>query len=241
MFFTGLLSSFLGLFVFTRLQESPMWTALHQARGAPASTQPAEARAGLRAFLPSVRLGILLTTAGGGLSYLTSGYLPTFMKLVNHVEPTALGLILSVSALAVIASSVSSGLLTDLIGRKRAMWIYGGVSLVAIPLLYRGLAAATDLEAIGLYSVLLSGVGTFCYAPLLIVLNERFPTEIRSTGTAVSWNIGFAIGGSMPTIVSLFTNEARALPKTLAAACALCSLVYLTIVMLTPETKGAMR
>lgn len=241
MFFTGLLSSFLGLFVFTRLQESPMWTALHQARGAPASTQPTEARAGLRAFLPSVLLGILLTTAGGGLSYLTSGYLPTFMKLVNHVEPTALGLILSVSALAVIASSVSSGLLTDLIGRKRAMGIYGAVSLVAIPLLYRGLAAATDLEAIGLYSVLLSGVGTFCYAPLLIVLNEQFPTAVRASGTSLSWNIGFALGGSMPVLVSLLSRLSANLSVALALATALLALVYLGATAAMPARRNRMQ
>ncbi len=242
MFFTGLLSSLLGLFVFTRLQESPMWVALQKEKASGKSTaaNPAPAPASLKAFVPAVLLGILLTTAGGGLSYLTSGYLPTFMKLVNHVKPTDLGLILSGSALAVIVSSVAAGALTDWIGRKRAMVIYGLVSLVAIPLLYRGLAAASDLRTIGLHAVLLSGVGTFCYAPLLIVLNERFPTALRASGTSLSWNVGFALGGSMPVLVSLFTKVAADLSFSLALSTALLAALYLAATFLTPARDNRM-
>ena len=239
MFFTGLLSSLLGLFVFTRLQESPMWTALQKekaTRAAGATGAPPS----LRVFVPAVLLGIVLTTAGGGLSYLTSGYLPTFMKLVNHVEPTDLGLVLSASALAVIASSVAAGALTDWIGRKRAMAVYGLVSLVAIPLLYRGLAAASDLRTIGWHAVLLSGVGTFCYAPLLIVLNERFPTALRASGTSLAWNVGFALGGSMPVLVSLFTKVASDLSFSLAVSTALLAVLYLVATFLTPARDNRM-
>ena len=239
MFFTGLLSSLLGLFVFTRLQESPMWTALQKekaTRAAGATGAPPS----LRVFVPAVLLGIVLTTAGGGLSYLTSGYLPTFMKLVNHVEPTDLGLVLSASALAVIASSVAAGALTDWIGRKRAMAVYGLVSLVAIPLLYRGLASASDLQTIGWHAVLLSGVGTFCYAPLLIVLNERFPTALRASGTSLAWNVGFALGGSMPVLVSLFTRVASDLSFSLAVSTALLAVLYLGATLATPARDNRM-
>lgn len=241
MFFSGLASSLLGLFVFTRLQESPLWLALAaQKRGAPPSRgRPLGA---LRGGYAGITFGcVLLTLTGGGLSYLTSGYLPTFLKIVNHMPSTELGVILSGSAVCVMIASVLSGALSDYLGRRKGMFLCGVVSLLCIAPLYLGLGRAHAVGAIAAYTVALSAVGTFCYAPLLIVLNERFPTEIRSTGTAVSWNIGFAIGGSMPTVVSLFTKEASALPTTLAVASALASLVYLAVVMFTPETKGAMR
>ena len=193
------------------------------------------------AKLFALALLILLTLTGGGLSYLTSGYLPTFLKIVNHMPSTEVGVILSGSAVCVMLSSFLSGALSDYLGRRKGMLLCGAVSLLCIAPLYLGLGQARTVGAIAAYTVALSAIGTLCYAPLLIVLNERFPTEIRSTGTAVSWNIGFAIGGSMPTIVSLFTKEASALPTTLAIASALTSLVYLTVVMFTPETRGAMR
>ncbi len=238
MFFSGLISSLLGLFVFSRLHESPLWEDLQRAQ--PGETKQAAPAARLGAFVPVVLLCIVLTTCGGGLSYLTSGYLPTFMKLVNHVKPKELGQILSLSALAVIASSVLSGYLTDIVGRKPAMLVYGIVSLVAIPLMYHGLAQAVSLREIGMYSVLLSAVGTFCYAPLLIVLNERFPTSIRSSGTAVSWNIGFALGGSMPVVVSLIAKASSGLSAALAISTGMLAVAYLLAAWATPTQHNLM-
>ncbi|WHZ11126.1 MAG: L-Proline/Glycine betaine transporter ProP [Burkholderiaceae bacterium] len=245
MFFTGLLSSFLGLFVFTRLHESPLWEALQKSAKAKGTGQT---RAGseqgetarLSQFFPTIVICIVLTTAGGGLSYLTSGYLPTFMRLVNHIEPTSVGFILSIAALVVIASSTLAGYLSDVLGRRRAMTLFGIVSLVAIPLLYHALATATDLRLIALYAVLLSGIGTFCYAPLLIVLNERFPTVLRSRGTAVAWNIGFALGGSMPVVVSLLARMSTNLAVALALSTGLLAAVYLLGIYLAPTKKSLM-
>ncbi|HEY4353581.1 MAG TPA: MFS transporter [Paraburkholderia sp.] len=241
MFFSGLASSLLGLFVFNRLQESPLWLALAAKQHAQPSTQDKQISA-LRGGFVGITFGcVLLTLTGGGLSYLTSGYLPTFLKIVNNVPHTTLGLILSASAVCVSLASVLSGALTDRIGRRRGMLLYGSVSLVSIPLLYLGLSHAQAIGVIAAYTIALSSIGTFCYAPLVIVLNERFPTEIRSSGTAISWNIGFAIGGSMPTLVSLLASQVGLLPFTLATVSAIVSAVYLGVVLLMPETKGAMR
>ncbi len=240
MFFCGLLSSFLGLFVFTRLQESPLWEALAAQSHAPGAQPAPGGEARLAAFVPVIVLGVVLTMAGGGLSYLTSGYLPTFMKLVNHVRPQDLGRILSLSALAVIASSVLSGHLTDVVGRKPAMLLYGVASLLAIPPLYLGLSRAASLAEVGAYAVLLSAAGTFCYAPLLIVLNERFPTAIRSSGTAVAWNVGFALGGSMPVFVSLIAKASAGLAPALALATGVLAVAYLVAALLVPARRNRM-
>jgi MFS transporter, MHS family, proline/betaine transporter len=182
----------------------------------------------------------LLSTTGGGLSYLTSGYLPTFLRLINHVGSDALGLIMSIAALAVIASSVFAGYLSDILDRRKALALYGATSLVTIPTLYFVLTKTTGIHLVGLLSILLSGLGTFCYAALLIVLNERFPTAIRATGTAISWNIGFALGGSMPVVVSLLSRTASDLPGVLIATTAIISIVYLVSVHYLPGSRGEM-
>jgi MFS transporter, MHS family, proline/betaine transporter len=85
MFFSGLLSSILGLLVFIRLQESPMWESIKRTK--PSGAEPAKGPLTelIRGYVGIVFVGILLTTTGGGLSYLTSGYLPTFLRLINHI------------------------------------------------------------------------------------------------------------------------------------------------------------
>jgi len=55
---------------------------------------------------------------------------------------------------------------------------------------YSRLAGFTDLNSITLFALLIVCIGNAGYAPVLIFLNERFPTAIRATGTAVCWNIG---------------------------------------------------
>lgn len=241
MFFSGLLSSILGLFVFIKLGESPMWENLQRAKPAVVNATRQPLRELIRGgYIGIVFVGALLTTAGGGLSYLTSGYLPTFLRLINHVPGDELGIIMSLAAIIVIISSVSAGYLSDIMGRKPAIILYGLLSLVAIPALYFLLTRTTNLYAIGLLAALLSGIGTFCYASLLIILNERFPTAIRASGTAISWNIGFALGGSMPVVVSLFSKTASDLPEVLIITTAVISVIYLIAVYCLPSPRGDM-
>ena len=81
--------------------------------------------------------------------------------------------------------------------------LLGAIRLFALPALFLLLPTAQTITMVGVYAVILSALGSAGYAPILIFLNERFPTAIRATGTGLSWNIGFAIGGMMPTAVSL--------------------------------------
>jgi predicted MFS family arabinose efflux permease len=230
----------MGLLVFIRLQESPMWESIQRTK--PSGAEPAKGPLSelIRGYVGIVFVGILLTTMGGGLSYLTSGYLPTFLRLINHIGPDALGIILSVAAVAVIVSSVLAGYVSDILDRRKAIALYGLISLVTIPALYFLLTKTTGEYIVGLLSVLLSGIGTFCYAALLIILNERFPTAIRASGTAISWNIGFALGGSMPVVVSLFSKTASDLPTVLIITTAIISIIYLISVYYLPSTRGDM-
>ncbi|RWA52305.1 hypothetical protein AU476_18360 [Cupriavidus sp. UYMSc13B] len=72
----------------------------------------------------------------------------------------------------------------------------------------------------------------------LIFLNERFPTSIRATGTGLSWNIGFAIGGMMPTFASLCASTPAELPKVLGMFLATVTIIYLAGAAIVPETAG---
>jgi MFS family permease len=135
---------------------------------------------------------------------------------------------------------VFAGYLSDILDRRKAIALYGMISLVTIPTLYFVLTKITGVYLVGLLSILLSGIGTFCYAALLIILNERFPTAIRASGTAISWNIGFALGGSMPVVVSLFSKTASDLPSVLIATTAIISIIYLVSVYYLPGPRGEM-
>ena len=86
--------------------------------------------------------------------------------------------------------------------------------------------------------IVFSMLGSMGYAPILIFLNERFPTSIRATGTGLSWNIGFAIGGVLPTFVSLASPQPADVPMSLAIFLAVISVIFLIGALIVPETLG---
>ncbi|MGP8432334.1 MFS transporter [Paraburkholderia fungorum] len=248
MFFTGIVSSILGLFVFSSLEESPLWKKLAAEKAAKAAMQntatPVEVvRSPIRTLFSRdyrsiLFVNLLLTIGGGSGYYLTSGYLPTFLKVVSHAPNGAAAAILMICSVAVVIASIAAGHLSTFIGRKSAFVWIGLIRLIALPALFLLLPTAQSMTMIGVYAVILSALGSAGYAPILIFLNERFPTAIRATGTGLSWNIGFAIGGMMPTAVSLVAKDAGQLPMTLAIFAGAISVIFLAGAFIVPETRG---
>ncbi len=138
-------------------------------------------------------------------------------------------------------SAVLVGALSDAIGRKKTFILAGLCMIVLLPVCYLGLAETKDTGMIAFYVLAIAFLGNAGYAPVLIFLNERFPTEIRASGTGLSWNIGFALGGMMPTFVSLAAGSPAQIPMTLSIFVVVIFVVYLIGAFLVPETKGNFR
>jgi MFS family permease len=243
MFFAGLLSSFLGWFIFKNLEESPFFKA-HQKlkeQGKIATTKAPVKTLFSGSYRNILFLNLLITFGGGAGYYLTSGYLPTLLKVVKSVPNTISSQILIAASLVAIVSAVVTGALSDLIGRKKTFIVVGLSMMVLLPVCYLGMANTTDTTAIVFYALAISFLGNAGYAPILIFLNERFPTEIRASGTGLSWNIGFALGGMMPTFVSLASAGPAQIPMELSIFIGVIFAIYLIGAFITPETKGDFR
>ena len=246
MFFCGLASSVLGFFVFNVLEESPVWKAMDARRSASASaggTSAARTRSPLRTLWASeyraVLLINLLITAGGGASYyLTSGFMPTLLKVVAKLPNQTNSVILMVASLCAIFASLLVGTVSNWIGRRLTFRLVGAVNVVLLPVLFLAMPGATTVGQVALYAIALCFLGNAIYAPILIFLNERFPTAMRASGTGLSWNLGFAVGGTMPTWVSLASGSPANLPMTLAIFSVVVTVVFLAGSLVIPETRG---
>jgi MFS family permease len=243
MFFSGILTSFLGWFIFNSLEESPFFKEYQQKRAAGkiAVTQSPVKMLFSSRYRNVLLLNLLLTFGGGAGYYLTSGYLPSFLKVVNAVPNNVASLILMGASSAALVSSIVFGGLSDFIGRRKTFLLVGVCMAVLLPVCYLGMAKATDTAIITCYAMAIAFLGNAGYAPILIFLNERFPTEIRASGTGLSWNIGFALGGMMPTFVSLASAGPAQIPISLSVFIAVIFVVYLTGALLIPETRGDFR
>ena len=239
MFFSGILSSGLGLFVFKSLEESPYWKELQATK----TDQTHIAHAPLANLFSGRHLRVLLinlpiTIGGGAGYYLTSGYMPSFLKLVNQVSNTTTSMILIVASIVAIVAATFTGWLSDQLGRKRCFILIGLLNAILLPTLYLTLAGAQGIGTIFACAMAIAFLGNAGYAPILIFLNERFPTALRASGTGLSWNIGFAVGGTMPTFVSLASGSVAGIPAALAVFCGVLYAIYLVGSLIVPETRG---
>jgi MFS family permease len=242
MFFTGIISAVLGITIFSKLEESPMFKQLQEAK-AKTKTRSKPVRSPLATlFSPEYRkillVNLLLTIGGGSGYYLTSGFLPTYLKVVNKTPAETAGFILMLASIGVIVASIATGHLSTFIGRKKTFIWVGVLRLALLPAMALLMPGVTDVVTLGLYVVVFSALGSMGYAPILIFLNERFPTTIRATGTGLSWNIGFAIGGILPTFVSLASPTPSDIPHSLALFLGGICLIFLIGALIVPETLG---
>jgi MFS family permease len=238
MFFTGILSAVLGVVIFNKLDESPVWAQLKRQRATPVRSPIG--RLFSREFRGVMAVNIMLSMGAGAGYYLTSGFMPTFFKVVNKLPNQTASLILIAGSLAAVVSAITAGHISQHVGRRPVFRVMGVLRLAGLPLCILGIAdAGQDVAAITGLTVLMTILATGSYAPLLIFLNERFPTAMRSSGTGLSWNIGFALGGVTPALVSLAAPNAEALPIVLAVFVAGVSLVFVAGAWIAPETLGA--
>ncbi len=183
-------------------------------------------------------VNLLITTGGGSAYYLTSGMMPTLLRVVGRLPNQTSSLILIGASVCSIVSSLLVGALSDRIGRRLTFRIVGGANLFLLPLLFLAMRSASSTEQLTFYAAALAFLGNAVYAPILIFLNERFPTAMRASGTGLSWNLGFAIGGTMPTWTSLVSGSPSNLPMTLAIFSVAVTAVFLVGTLVIPETSG---
>jgi MFS family permease len=164
--------------------------------------------------------------------------MPTFLKLVKEVPNSTASLMLIGGSIATIIAQTSAGHLSETVGRRRMFLIVGAINVIVLPACYLLLERTSDVGMIAVYSLTLAFLANAAIGPAMVFLNERFPTAVRASGTSLSWNLGFALGGLAPTFVSLASGSVQGLPMTLAAFCAAGALIYLVGALVVPETKG---
>lgn len=243
MFFTGLLGAVLSFFVLRKVEETPAFLEQQRKARESGTTTKITFREMLSGRFGKITLLNIAVAAGaGGQYYLTSGFLPTYLDVVVPVSPSERGWVLLVASLVVIVSATLAGELSERFGRRITMLVTGGITLVIVPILLLVLARTdpSNTAQVVLLSCVVAFLANAAYAPVMIFLNERYPTAIRSRGTAISWNTGFMLGGLLPTFVTLLSPTVDDIPSRLMIFVIGTILVFITAVLASPETRGAM-
>jgi MFS family permease len=135
------------------------------------------------------------------LYYISGTYLTSFATTTLALTRTDILVAGIVGGAFVVVGALTSGLLADRVGRRRLIAGANGAAAVWALLLFPVLNNATVLAFALALCVTLFIVG-FISSPLGAFLPEQFQTRHRYTASAVSYNLGALLGGSVAPLLA---------------------------------------
>lgn len=237
-FLVGAPLAVVGLYMRLRLEETPAYSRMSE------QDRTGGAGGGKRQFRTTiveqwrpllVCVGLVLTF--NVTNYMLTGYIPTYLSRVAHLDQTP-ALLIVVIVLAVLLVLVAFvAWLSDRIGRRPIMWTGCGLLLV-------GSVPAFLLIRSGSYPVMFTGV--MLIGAMLLCFNSTepstlptlFPTNIRYGALAIGFNVSVSLfGGSTPLIAeSLVAGTGNTLIP--AYYLMIAGAVGVVSVAFTPEPAG---
>lgn len=222
-----------AIYIRHRLEESPLFQSIMDAPEAPHTGLAETIRVQWRAML---RLGAYISLTALSF-YIFSTYMTTFLRTVIEMNPAhvLLSNVLALSFAALIAPVL--GRICDRVGRRPTMIasaaLLGGLAIPAYLLASNGsFGSAFTAQVMLALGAVTANVVT------AVLLCETFPTVVRYTASAVTYNVAYAVfGGTAPFLATWMIAETgnKLAPAYYITGIALIALI---VALMTPETAG---
>ncbi len=230
-----------GLYVRLRLTETPVFARALQ-RGERVKTPMAEL---LRRHSGDVVIGTLAVVSTFALFYIVTTWMLSYGTGAAAPKGNGLGLgyveVLRLQLIAVplfAAAIPLAGLMIDRFGRRRVLSLTSAAVVVYgaafAPLLNPHTATRTTVLLFLLIGMALTGLA---YGPLAAVLPELFPTNVRYTGSGVSFNLAGILGAAVAPFIATWLT-ARYGVAYVGLYLAVTAVVTLVAQLLLRETRA---
>ncbi len=154
-------------------------------------------------------LTVLGYTAGGSLIFYTfTTYMQKYLVNTVHMPVKTASYVMTVSLFLYMCMQPLFGALSDRIGRRNNMLLFGALgTLCTVPILST-LQYVTDPFLAGVLIVVALAIVSFYTSISGIVKAEMFPPEVRALGVGLAYAIGNAIFGGSAEFVALSMKTA---------------------------------
>ncbi len=227
MFMVGAAPALLVLYIRSKVEESPAFEARQHIVEKPSLWSVVSGHFGLLVY------AVLLMTAFNSFSHGTQDLYPTFLTVQHQFSTETVSWIAIVYNIGAIIGGLSFGLLSERIGRRKAIII---ASLLALPVIPLWAYSATPVMlALGAFLMQVAVQGAWGVIP--VHLNELSPDEIRGTFPGVVYQLGNLLASKNAVLQAGFA-ESHGNDYSYALAVTV-GVVAVTIVLLTAVGKEA--
>ncbi|PKW16083.1 MHS family proline/betaine transporter-like MFS transporter [Saccharopolyspora spinosa] len=221
-----------GFYIRSKLDETPDFQQVADND----TVASAPVREALRSHgLTMTKLGLFICTTALSF-YMFTTYMTTYLKVTagHDASMTLLSNVLALMFAAALCPLV--GRFSDRFGRRVTMFTASGLLVVGgLPAF---LLAGNSGLAPAVFGQLLLALGAVsCNVVTAVLLVELFPTRVRYTASALTYNLAYAVFGGTAPFIATFLIEVTGDPLAPAYYLAVASLVALVAASTLPETS----
>ncbi len=225
MFFIGGAPALLSLFVRAKVKETEAWKR--------SRTDWTTYRRAIAKHFPLFAYLVLLMAMMNFISHGTQDLYPTFLQQQRHFSPRLTAWITIISMIGAIAGGLIFGLLSDHVGRRRAMVAAVLLGALLVPLWV--LVPWVPAVALGAFLMQFMVQGAWGVIPAHI--NELSPDQLRGFFPGFAYQLGVLIASSIGYIEAVFAQHfSYSFSMGLLAAVVL--LVGGVVIAVGPEARG---
>ena len=226
LFFLGGLPALLALFVRFKVKESEVWLESKRENWGQLGDH-------ITKHIPLFFYLVLLMTGMNLASHGTQDMYPTFLERYWHFGTAQRSVISAISMVGAILGGITVGLLSDRIGRKRAI-VFSLIAAVVLTPLW-AYAPETGLLVLGAFLIQFCVQGAWGVIPAH--LSELSPNSIRGFLPGFAYQCGVLLAGSVGTLEAIFA-EHMSYATAMAITAATVFVVTAILASVGPEKKG---
>ena len=213
---------FVGLYIRKHCEESPVYATAKQ--GGLLSKSPLRDVVKQESRHVAQAIGIYMTVT---MPFYLIAYFITFTEhSLGRTKGEAMTLNM-INMLIMFVVSPFSAALSDRIGRRKVLGACALLLLASVAPIFV-LLQQPGILCIGLAEAAFTLIVSLYFGPVPALLVEIFPTRVRSTGMALSYNISAAVFGGTTPVVCEWMMHATGNPYTIAWYAIACCLISLT-------------
>lgn len=189
-------------YIRNHLEDSPVYVKMREAlEKGNRETEATPVRSLLKNYRRQTILafGACVLNAVGFYTVLT--YLPNYLEVTIGYDPASASVITTIALVAYIGFIFLSGLISDRVGRKK-MLIGACLGFIVFTVPAFHLLATKDFTTILFVELVMCLILTINDGTLSSYLTETFPTKIRYSGFAFSFNLANALFGGSASYIS---------------------------------------